>query len=86
MTTGRPDVNHKRQAETQTVNCRATLLLEVDVVLLPEPGVGEVARVRLGLAGEQCILGNVDGDVLRRRDDVGRPCERKRANSHGGHG
>lgn len=55
----------------------ATLLLEVDVVLLPEPGVGQVARVRLGLAGEECILGNVDGDVLRRRDDVGRPCGEK---------
>lgn len=55
----------------------ATLLLEVDVVLLPEPGVGQVARVRLGLAGEECILRNVDGDVLRRRDNVGRPCAEK---------
>lgn len=59
----------------------ATLLLEVDVVLPPEPGVGQVARVRLGLAGEECILGNVDGDVLWRRDDVGRPCAGKRSNA-----
>lgn len=41
-----------------------TLLLEVDVVLLPEPSVGQVARIGLGLAGKECILGNVDGDVF----------------------
>lgn len=55
-----------------------TLLLEVDVVLLPEPGVGQVARVRLCLAGEECILGYVDGDVFGRRDDVRRPWETHR--------
>lgn len=50
-----------------------TLLLEVDVVLLPEPGVGQVAGIRFSLAGEECILGYVDGDVFGRRDDVWRP-------------
>lgn len=74
MKTGQPDVKHQRLADTQSVRLTATLLLEVDVVLLPEPGVGQVAWVRLGLAGEECILGDVDGDVLRRRDDIGRPC------------
>ena len=43
-----------------------TLLLEVDVILLPEPGVGEVAGIGLRLAGEEGILGYVDGDVFWR--------------------
>lgn len=46
-------------------------LLEVDVLLLPVPQVGEVPWVRLGLAGEQRILGDVDRDVLRRGNDEG---------------
>lgn len=50
-----------------------TLLFEVDVVLLPKPGVGQVAGIRFCLAGEQCILGDVDSDVFRRSDDVWRP-------------
>lgn len=33
-----------------------TLLLEEDVVLLPEPGVGQVTRVGLRLAGEEGVL------------------------------
>lgn len=33
-----------------------SLLLEEDVVLLQEPGVGEVARVGLCLAGEEGVL------------------------------
>ena len=45
------------------------LLLEEDVVLLPEPGVGQVARVGLGLAGEEGVLGNVYRDVLWWRND-----------------
>lgn len=60
------------------VNLIITLLLEVDVILLPEPGVGQVARIRLRLAGEECILGYVDGDVLRWRHDVRRPYEEQR--------
>lgn len=67
----------RRSSRGTDVNSIITLLLEVDVVLLPEPGVGQVARVRLRLAGEECILGNVDGDVFRRRDDVGRPWEKQ---------
>lgn len=42
-----------------------TLLLEEDVVLLPEPGVGQVARIGLRLAGEEGILRDVHCDVLR---------------------
>lgn len=57
------------------VNSIITLLLEVDVILFPEPGVGQVARIRLRLAGEEGILGYVDGDVFRWRDDVRRPWE-----------
>ena len=49
------------------------LLLEEDVILLPEPGVGEVSRVRLGLTGEECILGYVYSDVFRWRHNVWRP-------------
>ena len=41
-------------------------LLEVDVLILPVPGVGEVAGVGLRPAGEQRVLGDVDSDVLRR--------------------
>lgn len=41
-----------------------TLLLEEDIVLLPEPGVSQVARVGLRLAGEEGILRNVHCDVL----------------------
>lgn len=48
-------------------------LLEVDVLILPVPGVGEVAGIRLCPAGKQSILGDVDGDVLRRGNDEGRP-------------
>lgn len=70
-------VSLRRSSRSADVNLIITLLLEVDVVLLPEPGVGQVARVRLRLAGEECILGNVDGDVFRRRDDVGRPWEKQ---------
>lgn len=50
----------------------ANSLLEVDVLLLPVPQVGEVPGVRLGLAGEERILGDVDRDVLRRGNDEGR--------------
>lgn len=42
-----------------------TLLLEEDVVLLPEPGVGQVARVGLCLAGEEGVLRDVHCNVLR---------------------
>ena len=45
------------------------LLLEEDVILLPEPGVGQVSRVGLCLAGEESVLRDVDCDVLRRGDD-----------------
>lgn len=48
-------------------------LLEVDVLILPVPGVGEVAGIRLCPAGKQSILGDVDGDVLRRGNNEGRP-------------
>ena len=48
-------------------------LLEVDILILPVPGVGEVAGVGLCPAGEQRVLGDVDSDVLRRGDDEGRP-------------
>lgn len=41
-----------------------TLLLEEDVVLLPEPGVGQVTRVGLRLAGEEGILRDVHCNVL----------------------
>lgn len=50
----------------------ANSLLEVDVLLLPVPQVGEVPGVRLGLAGEERILGDVDRDVLRRGNNEGR--------------
>lgn len=52
----------------------ALLLLEEDVVLLPEPCVGQVARVGLRLAGEEGVLGDVDRDVLWWRDDEGWAC------------
>lgn len=45
------------------MNPMGTLLLEEDVVLLPEPGVGQVARVGLGVAGEEGVLRDVDCDV-----------------------
>lgn len=51
----------------------AYLLLEVDVFILPIPGVGEVAGICLCPAGEQSILGYVDSDVLRRGNYEGRP-------------
>jgi len=41
-----------------------TLLLEKDVVLLPEPGVGQVARIGLRLAGEEGVLRDVHRYVL----------------------
>lgn len=47
------------------VNSIITLLLEVDVVFLPEPSVGQVARIRLCLARKLGILGYVNSDVLR---------------------
>jgi len=59
------------------VGCIANSLLEVDVLLLPVPQVGEVPRVRLGLAGEQCILRDVHRDVLRRGNDEGRSWGRR---------
>ena len=46
------------------VNLIITLLLEVDVILFPKPGVGQVARIRLRLAGEECILGYVYSHVF----------------------
>lgn len=49
------------------------LLLKVDVILLPKPGVGQVAGIRFSLAGEESILGYVDSDVFWWRDDVWRP-------------
>lgn len=60
------------------VNLIITLLLEVDIVFFPEPGVGQVARIRLRLAGEECILGYVYSDVFWWRDDVWRPWERQK--------
>ena len=62
------------QSTAQQPVQRETLLLEIDVVFLPEPGVGKVAGIRLRLAREQGILGNVYSDVLWRRDDVRRAC------------
>lgn len=62
----------------QLQNSIITLLLEVDVILLPEPGVGQIARIRLCLAGEECILGYVDSDVFWRGDDIWRPCEKQK--------
>lgn len=58
-------------------NLIITLLLEVDVILFPEPGVGQVARIRLRLAGEECILGYVYGDVFWRWHNVWRPWEKR---------
>lgn len=46
-----------------------TLLLEEDVVVLPEPGVGEVARVGLGQAVQLGGLGYVHRQVLWRGHD-----------------
>lgn len=56
-------------------------LLEVDILILPVPGVGEVARIRLCPAGKQSILGDVDGDVLRRGNNEGRPWGEQRINN-----
>ncbi len=47
------------------VNSIITLLLEVDVVFLPVPGIGQVARIRFCLARKLGILGYVNSDVLR---------------------
>lgn len=46
-----------------------------DVAAALEPGVGEVSWVRLSLARQEGILGDVNGDVLRRHHDDGRPCK-----------
>lgn len=46
-----------------------------DVAAALEPGVGEVSWVRLSLACQEGILGDVNGDVLRWHHDDGRPCE-----------
>lgn len=55
----------KRKAEEQTImNMIITLLLEEDVVLLPEPGVCQVARIGFRLAGEEGILRDVHRYVL----------------------
>lgn len=63
-----PSSQHNPGAAAADMNS----LLEVDVLLLPVPQVGEVPGIRLGLAGEQRILGDVDRDVLRRGNDKGR--------------
>lgn len=47
------------------VNLIITLLLEVDVIFFPKPGVGQVARICFCLAGEECILGYVYSHVFR---------------------
>lgn len=47
--------------------------MKVDVLILPIPGVSEVARIRLRPAGKQSILGYVDSDVLRRGHYERRP-------------
>lgn len=44
--------------------CILSLLLKEHVVLLQKPGVGEVARVGLCLAGEEGVLWNVHCNVL----------------------
>lgn len=62
------------------VNSIITLLLEVDVVLLPVPGVGQVARVRLCLARKLGILGYVNSDVLRWCHNVWRTWWRQNKN------
>lgn len=49
-----------------------------DVAAALEPGVGEVSRVRLGLARQEGILGDVDGDVLGWHQDDGGPCSVER--------
>lgn len=68
---------HKKQTSSQhgthvtgelmwhtIMNPIITLLLEEDVVLLPEPAVGQVARVGFRLAGEEGVLRNVHCNVL----------------------
>lgn len=65
---GGPRTIWEQEEDTPAANS----LLEVDVLLLPVPQVGEVPGVRLGLAGEERILGDVDRDVLRRGNDEGR--------------
>lgn len=67
-TIGGPSTIWEQEEDTPAANS----LLEVDVLLLPVPQVGEVPGVRLGLAGEERILGDVDRDVLRRGNDEGR--------------
>lgn len=72
------------QHSTTAVKCDTvmnpiiTLLLEEDIIFLPEPGVRHVARIRLGLTGEECILGYVHGYVLWRGDDKWRSCKPKK--------
>lgn len=51
-----------------------TLLLEEDIVLLPEPGVGQVAGVGLRLASEEGVLRDVHCDVHWRCHDEWRAC------------
>lgn len=70
--------SHTTAVRYETVmNPIITLLLEEDIIFLPEPGVRHVARIRLGLTGEECILGYVDGYVLWRGDDKWRSCKPK---------
>lgn len=57
-------IEHKQCMNGSTGNSIITLLLEVDVVLLPIPGVGQVCRVCLCLAGEECVLRYVYSYVL----------------------
>lgn len=56
------DSEHRRTKLT----VRMVLLLEEDVVLLPEPGVGQVARIGLCLAREEGVTGDVHCDVFWR--------------------
>lgn len=60
------------------VNLIITLLLEVDVVLFPKPGVGEVAWICLCLAGKECILGYVYSDIFWWWNDVWRPWKKQK--------
>lgn len=45
------------------MNMIITLLLEEDVVLLPQPGERQVARIGLGTAAEECVLRDVHRDI-----------------------
>lgn len=57
--------------------CILSLLLKEDVVLLQKPGVGEVARVGLCLAGEEGVLWDVHCNVLWWWDNEWGTCWKK---------